>query len=265
MRRPPASEAQSAFSPPGYRGVQIGGAHVIAREPALSFVEEAIASSGTLYGYAAQHPERETIRGRTTVFVIPGPGPDRWLVRRLSHGGLLAPLTGDRFLSLGTPRPFNELYLSLAFRDHAIPTPEVTAAAVYASGMIYRGEVARELITDAADVAACLFGDIRLDEAQRHQVMTAAGGLLCSLFEAGVVHRDLNLRNVLIRWREGSAEAYILDIEKCAIVPQLSGRQRQRMLRRFGRSATRFGDRTGQHLTDADWAAFHSGLGGPAA
>jgi hypothetical protein len=229
----------------------------------MPFVKDAIASFATLYDYAAQHPERETIQGRTTVFVVPGPGPDRWLVRRLSHGGLLAPLTGDRFLSLRTPRPFNELYQSLALRDHAIPTPEVTAAAVYSSGVIYRGQVARLLVTDATDLAACLFGDSRLDEPQRREVMIAAGGLLASLFEAGVIHRDLNLRNVLVKWQDGTAEAHILDIEKCAIVQALSGRQRQRMLRRFRRSAKRFGDRTGQHLTDFDWDAFYSGLGGP--
>jgi hypothetical protein len=200
---------------------------VIARAEALPFVEEAIASSGTLYDYAAQHPERETVRGRTAVFVIPGPSLDRWLVRRLSHGGLLAPLTGDRFLGLGTPRPFNEIYMSLAFRDRAIPTPDVTAATVYSSGMIYRGEVARELITDAADLAACLFGEIRLDEAQRHEVMTAAGALLASLFDAGVIHRDLNIRNVLVKW-DGSVEAYILDIEKCASAHQAGRSQRRR-------------------------------------
>jgi hypothetical protein len=255
-----ASGAPPAFPPPGYRSARIGRAHVIARAEALPFVEEAIASSGTLYDYAAQHPERETVRGRTAVFVIPGPSLDRWLVRRLSHGGLLAPLTGDRFLGLGTPRPFNEIYMSLAFRDRAIPTPEVTAAAVYSSGMIYRGEVARELITDAADLAACLFGEIRLDEAQRHEVMTAAGALLASLFDAGVIHRDLNIRNVLVKW-DGSVEAYILDIEKCAIVSELSDLQRQRMLRRFRRSASRFGDRTGLHLSDVDWDAFYAGLG----
>ena len=247
--------------PPGYRQARIGRAHVIADEAAVPFVEAALAQAGTVYDYAARHSEAAAIQGRSTVFVAPGPGAERWLVRRITHGGLLAPLTRDRFLRLGRPRPFNELLLSHRFRQLGIATPRVAAAAIYRNGPIYRGEVAREFISDADDLAACLFTDDGLDENRRQEAMAAAGRLLRTLFEAGVVHRDLNLRNVLVRRSAVGAEAEILDIEKCSVESPLSESQRRRMIERFRRSARRFEERTGRRTSDAEWRAFYGALG----
>ena len=247
--------------PPGYRRSRFGRAHVIADEAAVPFIEAAMAQAGTLYDYAARHPEAAAIQGRSTVFVVPGPDVERWLVRRLTHGGLLAPLTGDRFLRWGRPRPFNELLLSDLFRRQLrIPTPRVVAATIYPRGPVYRGEVAREFIADADDLAACLFADDASSEDRRCEAMAAAGRLLCSLFEAGVVHRDLNLRNVLVQRISGAVEAEILDIEKCGIRAVLSEGQRRRMIDRFHRSARRFEERTGRRIGDAEWRAFYSAL-----
>jgi hypothetical protein len=247
--------------PPGYRRARIGRAEVIACEAAFSLVEAALSQAGTVYEYAARHPEAAAIEGRATVFVVPGPGAGRWLVRRLTHGGLLAPLTRDRFLGLGRPRPFNELLLSYRFRELGISTPRVAAAAVYPSGPVYRGEVAREFIADADDLAACLFADGGLEEALRSEAMAAAGRLVRSLFEGGIVHRDLNLRNLLVEWSGTAATAQILDIEKCSIQSALSEGQRRRMIERFRRSARRFEERTGRRLGDGEWQVFYSAAG----
>jgi hypothetical protein len=185
------NHADSASAlPPGYRQARIGSAHVIAGDAALPYVEAAVSQAVTVYDYAARHPESEAIQGRATVFVVPGPGGEPWLVRRLTHGGLLAPLTRDRFLRWGRPRPFNELWLSHRFREAGIATPQVVAAAIYTSGPVYRGEVAREYIADADDLAACLFARDGFRDERRREAMAAAGRLLRSLFEAGVVHRD---------------------------------------------------------------------------
>jgi hypothetical protein len=262
MNESPINRAESAPGPPaGYRRVPIGGGRVIVGEDALPFVEAALSRAGTLYDYAARHPEAEPLVGRATVFVVPGPGAGRWLVRRLTHGGLLAPLTRDRFLRVGRPRPFNELLLSHRFRELGIATPRVVAAAVYPSGPIYRGEVAREYVADALDLAACLFAD-GLDADRRHEALAAAGRLLRSLFDAGVVHRDLNLRNVLVKWSDGAAAAQILDIEKCRVRPTLAEGPRRRMIERFRRSARRFEQRGGRAIGESEWRAFHEALGG---
>jgi len=245
---------------PGHSDVSTGGARVIAQDAALPFVLEAIASAGTLYDYAARHRDAETIQGRGTVYVVPGPGSHRWVVRHLAHGGLLAPVTGDRFLRLGIPRPFNELRVALELKERDIPTPAVVAAAVYPSGLWYSGEVAREEIPDAMDLAACLFGESGLSESQRHDTLAQAGRLLGSLYRAGVIHPDLNLKNILVSWSEGAPKAHILDLEKCRIVPHASKLRLRQMFSRLRRSARRFAERTGRAISEDEWAWFYQSL-----
>ncbi|UCF19405.1 MAG: phosphotransferase [Gemmatimonadota bacterium] len=246
-------------APVEYRRLRIAGGDVIARADVLPYVHDAILTSGSLYAFAADHPQSETIQGRARLYIVPGPGADRWVVRKLTHGGALAPLTGDRFLRLGLPRPFNELRISLALQAAGIPTPEVAAAVTYASGPIYRGEVARAEIGDAADLAACLFEPPELDRDRRRAVLAEAGRLIATLHRAGIVHPDLNLRNLLIAESSGDPRAYVLDVEKCRRARRVSPAARNRMLRRLRRSARRFEARGGARISEEEWRAFQSG------
>jgi 3-deoxy-D-manno-octulosonic acid kinase len=248
---------------PAYTNARNADADNIYPDDARDFVHDAIERAGTLADYAANHDQVETIRGRGPLFIVPGPGRARWVVRKLRHGGLLAPLTGDRFLRLGTPRPFNELLLAAELCERGIPTPAVVAAAVYLRGFLYRGEVAREEVRNARDLADCLFGEPALDGHQRTEVLTAAGQLIGSLHDAGIIHPDLNLRNVLIVERAAAVpQAFILDLEKCRTVGRLSRLSRRSMLRRFRRSARRFEERGGRPLSKSEWDAFRAGYAG---
>lgn len=247
-------------APEGYVGERIVDAEVIASHEAISFAREAIRSYGTLHAFAARHADARPMAGRGVLYSIPGPGSSRWIVRRLSHGGLLAPLTRDRFLRWGAPRPFNELLMSVKFAHQGIPTPRVTAAIVFPSGGFYRGEVAREEISNALDLAACLFGPSRLERPDRISALRAAGSLLRSIFAAGVIHRDLNLRNLLIQRGDTALAAYILDIEKCSLKRRLTRSHRRRMLARFRRSARRFAERTTHTIGREEWGAFYEAL-----
>ncbi len=248
-----------------YRTERIGGARVMARSEDLDGVRAMIDDAGSLYDFAAAHPASEAIQGRGTLYVIPGPAPDAsgWVVRRLSHGGTLAPLTGDRFLKLGRPRPFNELVISDRLLALGIPTPVVRAAAVYPSGpLFYRGDIAREEISHARDLAACLFEPPQLAAPERAALLASAGHLLHSIHAAGLAHPDLNLRNVLIEsGAAGPPRAYIIDLEKCRIAARLGRRHRKRMLGRFERSARKFEKRTGKRISDEEWRAFYLAYG----
>lgn len=246
-----------AGPPAGYREDRWDGARIVARHEALQHVGERIAAHGSLYAYAAAHPDARTIEGRRRIYVVPAPGGGRWLVRRLSHGGLLAPITGDLFLRAGVPRPLNELRLACELRRRSIRTPAVAAAVVYGVGpLLYRGEVAREEVPDALDLAACLFGPRKMDSERRPRVLAAAGALIGALHRVGLSHPDLNLRNVLVRPWDAEPAAYILDLEKCRLLESLSGWRRDLMLGRLRRSARRFEERTGERLGAAEWAAF---------
>lgn len=247
-----------SLAPPGYAAERIGQARLIARSDVLAFVREAIAAGDTLYEYAASQPEAEAISGRQTAYAIPGPNAHRWVLRHLSHGGWLAPLTRDRFLRVGPPRPFNELRVAWQLREIGIPTPEVVAAVVYTDGIVYRGDVARQEVSPARDLASCLFAEPALIGAERLATLAAAGRLVRRLHSAGVIHPDLNLRNILIEGAGESPLAYILDVEKCRTVARVPRWRKREMLGRLRRSARKFERRDGGRVTQEEWRRFHS-------
>ena len=79
------------------------------------------------------------------------------VVRHSRHGGLLAPVTGDRFLA--PTRAPQELATSLRLIDAGVSTPEIIAYAVYsAGGPFRRSDIATREVEGGRDLAA-LLGD----------------------------------------------------------------------------------------------------------
>jgi Ser/Thr protein kinase RdoA (MazF antagonist) len=124
---------------------------------------------------------------------------------------------------------------------------------------MYRGDVARLEIADARDLADCLFKPPELDEALRSDVMRAAGRLLASTRRAGLIHPDLNLRNILVRLGEAAPVAFIIDLEKCRLVDGVSRHRSARMIARLERSARRFEAQTSQPISASEWETFRLG------
>jgi 3-deoxy-D-manno-octulosonic acid kinase len=238
----------------GYARGGVGATTLIARSDLVERLESLIRRWGSLYEWAAAHARANAIRGRDTLYIVPGPDDVPWVVRRLTHGGLLAPLTGRRFLRVGLPRPFNELRVAERLRELGVPTPAVLAAVIYRSGPFYRGEVARRALENATDLAGCLFGE-GLDVARRLEAMEAAGGLVGRMHRVGLVHPDLNLRNILIEWTVTKPTAHILDLEKCRFA-RLGPLRRRRMLARLQRSARRFEEESGDTISAEGWKRF---------
>lgn len=246
----------------GYVEEAVGSARVLVHEDHQVFLREALEWAGTLYEYAARHSEGCKIKGRSTAYLIPGPSSDRWFVRHLTHGGVFAPLTGDRFLTGGVPRPFNELRIAVKLAESGIATPTVLAAAVYPLGPFYRGDVARIWIEGARDLADCLFGEPELSESELKGVLVAVGRLIRVLQGVGVYHPDCNLRNILLEWSTGEPVAHILDLEKAELTERVVDRRRRAMLARLRRSLVKFeeinrrkpGDRVWETLLDSYYA-----------
>jgi 3-deoxy-D-manno-octulosonic acid kinase len=138
----------------------------------------------------------------------------------------------------------------------------VVAACVSPFGCFYRGEVAREEVRDALDLARFLFDPQRSDS-DRQTALHAAGVLVRRLHAAGVFHPDLNLRNILVSRGKDALRACVIDLEKCRGRSRLSLRQKQRMLKRLHHSARRFEARHETALTSAVWDEFYRGYGEP--
>ena len=184
--------------PPGYERVRFDGVELVSLAGATGAMREALAA-GTLYDYASRHPMARPLAGRGIAYAVPLPdGGPRVVVRRSRHGGLLAPLTGDRFLS--PTRAPRELAIALRLAETPVPTPQLVGYATYPAGparlaIVRRADVVTREIPRARDLAEALLAS---SLATRGPLWLATARLVASLTRAGARHPDLNLKNVLI-------------------------------------------------------------------
>jgi 3-deoxy-D-manno-octulosonic acid kinase len=226
----------SAGLPAGYVTRRERGAEFVALPSVMEAVVAAVREAGSLHAWAAGQPGARGLAGRGTAWAVQG-SDGAWVVRHYRRGGLLAGVLGDRYLALGRRRPVRELAASAAARALGVPTPEVVAAVVYPGGPAYRAELATRLVPDGADLAETVLGPGRGGQAERLAAWRAAASLLRRAFDAGVVHADLNMRNILVARGDGGPEAWLLDLDRARVLAGPVGRAgRRRMLQRLDRS-----------------------------
>lgn len=199
-------------SPPkGYVRVEAPHAKAVAVDEHVDAVRRALAS-GTLYAYAERHAKRRELRGRGIAWAVPLPDGPTVVIRRSRHGGLLAPLTGERFL--GSTRAPRELEVSLRLTRAGVPTPRLVAYAVYPAGpLLSRADVATEEIPRARDLGESLAAGPRFSA--KRLMIDATARLIVVLGRAGARHPDLNLKNVLLApTRTGRVGAWALDVDR---------------------------------------------------
>lgn len=245
--------------PPPFEVSRVGDATVVARPRTLPDVEDALRREGTLFEWAASHPDRERMEGRGPLYTAPAPGGERWVVRHYRRGGAVAPLLGDRYLRLGRPRPVREIRASEAVRERGIDTPPVMAAVLHPRGIFYRADLATRWIPGSADLARTLFLDPGVGTEARLEGCRAAGRLVARLQRGGLIHPDLNAKNVLLRWTEDPPRPYVLDLDRCTVVDRPDAGRRDAMLARLRRSLEKWEAETGRALPARAWAAVREG------
>jgi len=202
----------SQQAPVGYSRFTHSGIDVVALGTCADAVRHAL-DDGSLYAYAAGHPARRELRGRGAAYAVPLPdGETRVVVRHSRHGGLLAPVTGDRFLP--PTRAPNELRTALRLAESGVATPQVIAYATYPAGtLLRRSDVATREVVGGADLGALLATPTPADV--RASIWQATAGLLRALERAGARHPDLNVGNVLVVADErGAHHALVLDVDR---------------------------------------------------
>lgn len=236
--------------------LDLPGGRARVRPEAEEWVRAALADERTLFEEARGDPDRIELRGRGPAYAIPAPAgspagggsrPPRWLVRHYRRGGAVASLLGDRYLRLGTPRPFRELAASEEVRARGVETPRVMAATVYPAGAFYRGDLVTEFVEGARDLAEILFSDDE-EPSRRRRAAAAAGALVGDLAEAGVHHRDLNAKNVLLVGEGEALRALVLDLDRCRLAAAGTHAPRGSMLERLLRSLGSFAADTGREV-----------------
>ncbi|MCA9773242.1 MAG: phosphotransferase [Myxococcales bacterium] len=157
----------------------------------------------------------------------------RLLVRHYRRGGVLAPLLGDRYLGGGTPRPVAELLATEFARAHDVAVPTIAGALVRPAGpFAYRGDLF--VVEEPGSVDLLGFLRREPDPARRRAVLRRTGAEIRRMHDAGLDHRDLNVKNVLVR-RDGAI--MILDFDRARVFDRLSDPARARALTRLLRSA----------------------------
>jgi len=236
-------------APDGYEESQVGGATVVALRAHSAAIRAAL-NEGTLFDYAAWHAETRPLTGRGVVYAAPLPNGERVVVRHNRHGGLFAPVTGDRFL-FPSRAPY-EHATSLRLRASGVPTPEIIAYVVYPLGVLLcRSDVASREIRESSDLAAILTTG---DERERKAALAATSTLIGLLSQCGARHHDLNVKNVLLACgaSPGALTAYVLDVDRIEFGTVADSQVTERNLARFTRSARKWRELHGARIEEAE-------------
>lgn len=191
---------------------RLKGADVTAPAALVDTLSAIISEHRTLYEWASAQPQPRALRGRAPVYVAELPdGAETVVVRHAWHGGLLAPLTGDRFLR-PTRAPI-ELSMSERLRRANIPSTIVLGYARYDLWQGFcRVDVISRFIPNAFDLGMIVAGLV--PEISRDEALGATHKLLIRLADAGVVHPDLNVKNVLlVRSKNAELTAMVIDVD----------------------------------------------------
>jgi len=247
--------------PAPYAVATHGKTIVVARSEVLDWARGAVERAGSLYAYAAGREGARVLQGRGPAYCIDGP-TGACVVRHYRRGGEVARWLGDRYVRAGEPRPLRELRASEEVRRRGIDTPLVLALAIYPAGPFYRADIATAFVPGALDLAAALFGPAPLEGTDRLTAWAAAGSLLRTLGERGVVHADLNLKNILLDASVQPFRVLLLDLDRCRVAHRVTALVRLGMLRRFQRSASKWANRAGRTITEEERRAFEGAYHG---
>jgi 3-deoxy-D-manno-octulosonic acid kinase len=171
---------------------------------------------GALYAGAAVSPNRREYRGRGVAYGI-SMGDARVVVRHSRHGGLLAPVTRDLFLP--PTRARHEWTIARRLADAGIPTAEVLAYAVYRDGPLFfqKADIVTREIAGACDLA------VSPATPDAHEAVEA---LLAAMARTGVVHPDLNAKNILLAPEGDGLKAYVIDVDRVVFWRRVHGADR---------------------------------------
>lgn len=175
-------------------------------------VTELVREHGSLYDWAATQPQARALQGRAPVYVATLPASrTRVVVRHAWHGGLLAPITGDRFR--WPSRAPTEMLNSMALRNSGIPSTEVLGFVRYAAGPgLVRVDVFSRYESGTNDLGMILAG--LAGEVPCEPAIAATRALLLNMAAHHTLHPDLNVKNILLRVDQvGKPEAMVIDVD----------------------------------------------------
>jgi 3-deoxy-D-manno-octulosonic acid kinase len=241
---------ERAVPPAGYERLVDGDVEALGLSDLAEPLRRAL-NAGSFYEYAEHHPGARILEGRGIAYAVPLPeSAVQVVVRRSRHGGLLAPLTGERFL--GRTRAPHELETALRLERNGVATPRVIAYATYPdTALTRRADVLTAEVGGARDLAA----EIMATEGRAlgDDLVTAVGALVASMTIAGARHPDLNIKNILVtRYDGGAVHAQVIDVDRVWFDQPGHARVTERNLHRLTRSLHKWRRLHGLQVDDFD-------------
>jgi len=162
--------------------------------------------------------------GRGALARIAPEGGPGLVLKKYRHGGVLRAVLPEIFL--GTRRMLDDLAASERARASGVPCAAVAGLVLSRrAGPLWEGYLLTEEIPDAVTLDRALPGG-------GADLAAAAVRTVRRLHDAGVLHRDLNLRNLLVR----GAEVFVIDLDGARLVASPTPTQRFANLSRLDRS-----------------------------
>jgi hypothetical protein len=217
-------------APEGFDLLEAAGATLLARRELVQPLTDL--GLGSPEGWRRLLPASHAAAGRGSTARITLPGDERLLLKKLIRGGLAGRFRRELFSSSG--RLLDNIRLPLEALRRGIPTAAPAALLLaHGPGGMHRGWLALEEIAGARDLSELYSLGCSPSEAE----LGAAMAVVRLMHEAGLVHPDLNLGNLLIRERSGEYEAYVIDLDKASFSEgPLPFKRRRAALRRLERS-----------------------------
>ncbi len=228
--------------PTGYTTIQDGSRTIIVRDELALQLRPLMTTD--FEDLRAREDAQTIATGRAGPIRIPGPdGPI--LIRPYAHGGLLGTLGGVEFAHPG--RAYEELAVAHHAASIDLPvSPLLGITARHGKNGRWRMEAWSAWIDGAMPLSLFLRKDASGGPAERH-ILTSVADALNRCHSAGLLHGDLNARNILVdsgnpkNPRDAASYAsgqkiWIVDLDRTRMVSNLGSRARISQLQRLFRS-----------------------------
>lgn len=154
------------------------------------------------------------------------------VAKRARHGGAAGALGG---LYLGCRRIVDTLISAVRLREAGVPTPNVLAAGWRrVLGPLHAHALVTETVPGGVNLQTALAS--RMNSLERRAALRASGRAVRAMHDAGFLHADLNLANLVLERTSAGSRAHIVDLDRGTFAAVLTTAQRRSNLDRLLRS-----------------------------
>ena len=193
------------------------------------------------------HHEQRIFTGRGSLVSLPleESGGARVVIKQCLRGGLIRRLSREIFC--GGNRPFEEMRANRAIIERGIKTAEIIAAVKEKlPGPFYRAFIFSLELPGCTDLTS--YFDLLKGRTLEQRFSAKAGVFkevaraFSAMHRSGIYHRDLHLKNVLLREGESqpSPEVFIIDFDRAILKDRLRPGEKLDNLMRFNRSIEKY-------------------------